>query len=220
MKELSLYETRVIGALIEKSLTTPDQYPLSVNALTNACNQKSNRNPVLELAESTVMDTVDSLLEAGFIAGVSGSGSRITKYKHRFCNTEFSEYKLSSQELGVVCVLFLRGAQTPGEIRTRTQRLCDFRDVQQVEITLHRMMTQYSSPLLLKLSREAGKRESRYLHLFGAEEERNLDAELSTRVEEVKSEPLSQRVEALESHVASMKVELDELKQMLDDLTS
>src|SRR5690606_4993405 len=110
-------ETRVIGSLIEKSLTTPDQYPLSINALTNACNQKSNREPVLDLAEATVKEVTESLVEAGLVTEVSGWGSRVIKYKHRFCNTEFSDLKLTDQELAIICVLFLRGAQTPGELR-------------------------------------------------------------------------------------------------------
>lgn len=221
MKELSLYETRVIGALIEKSLTTPDQYPLSVNALTNACNQKSNREPVLELAEHTVVETVDALVEAGLVAGVSGSGSRITKYKHRFCNGEFSEYKFSPLELGVVGVLFLRGAQTPGELRTRTQRLCDFRDVQQVELILHKMMTQFGSPLVAKLPREPGKRESRYLHLFSGDVEQALSsAEPSTRPNLGQSEKLEQKVDDLEAKMKVMEQEVEALKDLLDDLTS
>lgn len=222
MKQLSLYETRVIGSLIEKSLTTPDQYPLSLNALTNACNQKSNREPVLELAESTVQDTAAELAERGLVAPLTGFGSRVTKYQHRFCTTEFSEYKLSAQELGVICVLFLRGAQTPGELRTRTQRLCEFKDVQEVEFVLHRLMTKFERPLIAKLSREPGKRESRYLHLFSGDvEDAQAEVPLSTRVGSIGNDPsLGQRVEELEGQVAQMREEITELKTLLDDLTS
>lgn len=220
MKELSLYETRVIGALIEKSLTTPDQYPLSLNALTNACNQKSNREPVLELAESTVQETADALAEAGMVRLTSGFGSRVTKYQHRFCNTEFSELKLSEQELAIICVMFLRGPQTPGELRTRTARLCEFRDVQEVEILLHRMMQRPDGPLVKRLEREPGKRESRYAHLLSGEvaDVPAAPAPLSTR--SGGGAALEQRVETLEGQVKELTQQLAELTQMLDELTS
>lgn len=221
MKPLTLYQTRVIGALIEKSLTTPEQYPLSLNALTNACNQKSNRDPVLELAESTVQATVDELVEQGLVTTVSGFGSRVTKLQHRFCNTEFSEYKFSAQELGVICVLFLRGPQTPGELRTRTNRLCEFKDVQEVEFVLHRLMKREGGALLERLPREPGKRESRYRHLFGAEGDSAVDTPVSTRTAPDPASPtLNSRVSELEEQVLKMQEEIDGLKQMLDDLTS
>ena len=135
--EFSPNEARVIGCLIEKEITTPDQYPLSLNALTNACNQKTNREPVLELSEAVVQQAVDSLMKKYLVSDKSaGYGGRVTKYRHRFCNTEFGPLKLSSQELGILCVLLLRGPQTPGELRSRTHRLCEFADAQQVESTL------------------------------------------------------------------------------------
>jgi uncharacterized protein len=219
MKELSLYETRVIGSLIEKSLTTPEQYPLSLNALTNACNQKSNREPVLELAEATVKDTAEELVQAGLVTALTGFGSRVTKYQHRFCNTEFSEYKFSPQELGIICVLFLRGPQTPGELRTRTNRLCEFKDVQEAEIVLYRMMNR-SDPLIAKLPTEPGKRESRYMHLFSGDPETFLkEAPLSTRIEPAGS-GLVERVTNLEEQLTSLQEEMAALRQMLDDLTS
>lgn len=221
MKPLTLYQTRVIGALIEKSLTTPDQYPLSLNALTNACNQKSNREPVLELAESTVQGTVDELVEMGLVTTVTGFGSRTTKLQHRFCNTEFSEYKLSAQELGIICVLFLRGPQTPGELRTRTNRLCEFRDVQEVEIVLHRMLNRDSGPLIERLPREPGKRESRYRHLFGTDEQDSDALQVSTRIDPGAPAPtINARVVQLEEQVTKMQEEMDSIKQLLDDLTS
>lgn len=219
MKELSLYETRVIGALIEKSLTTPDQYPLSLNALTNACNQKSNREPVLELAESTVQETADALAEAGMVRPTSGFGSRVTKYQHRFCNTEFSELKLSEQELAIICVMFLRGPQTPGELRTRTARLCEFRDVQEVEIVLHRMMQRPDGPLVKRLEREPGKRESRYAHLLSGEVIDSPAASVSLSTRSGAQGGLEQRVETLEQQVSDLTQQVAELNQMLDELT-
>lgn len=219
MKELSLYETRIIGSLIEKSLTTPEQYPLSLNALTNACNQKSNREPVLELAEATVQDTVDELIKAGLVTALTGFGSRVTKYQHRFCNTEFSEYKFSPQELGIICVLFLRGPQTPGELRTRTNRLCEFKDVQEVEVVLYRMMNR-SEPLIAKLPLEPGKRESRYMHLFSGDVEQALKAIPHSTRAEAGGEGLAERVTTLEQQVADLQAEVASLRQLLDDLTS
>ena len=127
--EFSANEARVIGCLIEKEITTPDQYPLSLNALTNACNQKTNREPVLDLSEAAVQQAVDSLMKKYMVSDKSaGYGGRVTKYKHRFCNTEFGSLKFSKQELGIICVLLLRGPQTPGELRSRTNRLCEFAD--------------------------------------------------------------------------------------------
>src|ERR1700738_4328210 len=125
--EFSANEALVIGCLIEKEITTPDQYPLSLHSLTNACNQKTNREPVLELSEAVVQQTVDALMKKYMVSNKSaGYGGRVTKYKHRFCNTEFGSLKFSQQELGIICVLLLRGPQTPGELRARTNRLCEF----------------------------------------------------------------------------------------------
>ena len=163
-------QARVIGCLIEKKITTPDQYPLSLNSLTNACNQKSNREPVLTLSESEVQDVLDELRDKRLIREETGFGSRVVKYKHRFCNTEFSDLKLDAQELAVICVLLLRGPQTPGELRTRTKRLCEFSDVHQVEAVLNNL-SQREVSLVVRLPREAGKRESRYAHLFCGEVE-------------------------------------------------
>src|SRR5271170_6646627 len=165
--ELSHLEARVIGCLIEKEVTTPEQYPLSLNALTNACNQKTNREPVLDLTEATVQQAVDSLMKKYLVGDKSaGYGGRVTKYKHRFCNTEFGTLKFSKQELGVICVLLLRGPQTPGELRARTNRLCEFTDAEQVEAVLRELMTRPDGPFLARLARTAGARESRYAHLF------------------------------------------------------
>ncbi|MEY4590775.1 MAG: hypothetical protein RL497_2851 [Pseudomonadota bacterium] len=168
MFDLTPIEARVMGSLIEKALTTPDQYPLSLNSLTLACNQKSNREPVMDLSEAQVQSTLDDLVKKHLVSPISAMGSRVVKYQHRFCNTQFSELQLSPAELAVVCVLLLRGWQTPGELRTRTQRLHDFNDVLDVEKALHQMMGR-NQPLIAKLEREPGKRESRYAHLFCGE---------------------------------------------------
>lgn len=165
--ELEANEQRVIGCLIEKEITTPDQYPLSLNALTNACNQKSNREPVMSLSEADIQDILYQLKEKHLITLETGFGSRVVKYRHRFCNTEFGELKLSSQELAILCVMFLRGSQTPGELRTRTNRLCEFEDVSVVDSVLNTLATRDDGPFVTILERLPGKRESRYAHLFG-----------------------------------------------------
>lgn len=215
---LSLYEMRVIGALMEKEVTTPDQYPLSLNALTTACNQKSNREPVLDLDEATVQLTLDGLLEKHLVME-QRHGSRVLKYQHRFCNTEFSKLQLSKQEFGIICVLLLRGAQTPGEIRTRTNRLCEFRNVDEVEEVLEAMQHHSAGPLVCKLDREPGKRECRYMHMFNegpltnspfiAEEDEFIDSD---------SPQESQRIHALEEEVRLMRTELEDIRLKLSQV--
>lgn len=164
--ELSPIESRVIGCLIEKQVTTPDQYPLSLNSLVSACNQKSNRDPVMDLDERTVQDTLDGLSRKHLIVEKSGFGSRVPKYQHRFCNTEFGSLKLDPKELAVVCELLLRGPQTPGELRTRASRMAAFADVSEVESVLEILMSRSDGPFVTRLAREPGRRESRYAHLF------------------------------------------------------
>src|SRR5260370_14038260 len=165
--EFSRNEARVIGCLLEREITTPDQYPLSLNALTNAGNQKTNRERVLELSEAVVQQAVDSLMKKYLVSDKSaGYGGRVTKYKHRFCNTEFGSLKFSAQELGIICVLLLRGPQTPGELRARTNRLCEFADADQVEATLKNLMAREDGPFIARLPRAAGPRESPYSHFF------------------------------------------------------
>jgi uncharacterized protein YceH (UPF0502 family) len=211
--ELTANEARVIGCLIEKEITTPDQYPLSLNALTNACNQKTNREPVLDLAESAVQQVVDGLLKKYLVSDKSaGYGGRVTKYKHRFCNTEFGSLKFSKQELGILCVLLLRGPQTPGELRTRTNRLCEFTDAAQVDSTLKGLMAREDGPFVARLARAAGARESRYAHLFSGAIESVAEAE--EPAEPAAGESLSQRVARLEDLIAGMQADIDALKSV------
>lgn len=213
--ELTAIEARVIGCLIEKEVTTPDLYPLSLNALTNACNQKSNRDPVMSLSESDVLDAVDALIERRFVSDESAFNNRVSKYQHRFCNTEFGDLKLTEQEKGIVCCMLLRGAQTPGEIRTRTNRLATFHDVKEVETVLEHLASEEKGPLVVKLPREAGKRESRYMHLFCGDVD---VSELAVPVSAAGSN--SDRVSQLELEVAQLKEELDELKAKVESLLS
>jgi uncharacterized protein YceH (UPF0502 family) len=213
--ELSPNEARVIGCLLEKEITTPDQYPLSLNALTNACNQKTNREPVLELSEAVVQQTVDSLMKKYMVSDKSaGYGGRVTKYKHRFCNTEFGSLKFSKQELGIICVLLLRGPQTPGELRGRTNRLCEFADAEQVEATLKILMTREDGPFIARLPRAAGARESRYAHLFSGIIE-SVEEPAAAEETPAGTATLSQRVSQLEESVSRLRSEIDALTEAL-----
>ena len=155
---LTALEARVIGALIEKEITTPDQYPLSLNALTNACNQKTNRDPVLELDERTVQETLDGLSRRHLVMERSGFGSRVVKYRHRLCNGDHNPLQFSPQELAVVCELLLRGPQTPGELRSRAQRLAPFTSLDDVETTIELLATRTDGPFVLRLARQPGAR--------------------------------------------------------------
>lgn len=164
-KDLSFYETRVIGVLMEKEIATPDQYPLSLNALTAGCNQKSNRHPVLELSEDSVAETLASLKDKGLVRADSYK-SRVEKYAHRFCNSEFGELRFSAQEVAVIVELMVRGPQTPGELRARAGRLTEFASVDQVEQVLEGLAHHAKGAWVQQLPREPGRRESRYTHLF------------------------------------------------------
>ncbi|CAI0804655.1 DUF480 domain-containing protein [Serratia proteamaculans] len=204
--ELSAKEARVIGCLLEKQVTTPDQYPLSLNGIQLACNQKTNREPVMELTESEVQQILDLLLKKHFLRTLSGFGNRVVKYEHRFCNSEFGQLKLSAAEVAVVATLLLRGAQTPGELRTRTNRMHEFNDVTEVEQVLTNLSAREDGPFVVRLAREPGKRESRFMHLFcGQIDEAPAEAEPGNDTE------LSQRVSVLENEVAQLKQQVQAL---------
>jgi hypothetical protein len=166
MISLSPEQCRVIGVMLEKETTTPDQYPLSLNAITTGCNQKSNREPVMALAETEVQTIVDELEQSNQLMVDHKASGRVNKYFHRFCNTEFGSLQFSPQQRAIICVLLLRGPQTPGELRTRTNRLADFTDVSEVESALEALQDLNGQTLVKKLAREPGKRESRYVQLF------------------------------------------------------
>ncbi len=163
----SANELRALGCLIEKSITTPDQYPLSLNALTLACNQKSNRDPMMELSDSDVQWVVDALARKHYVMEKSGFGSRVPKYQQRFCNTDYGALKFSPQELAILCELMLRGPQTPGELRTRASRMAPLADAAAVEATLVGLQSRADGPFVVRLPREPGRRDSRYAHRFG-----------------------------------------------------
>ena len=212
--ELTATEARVIGCLLEKQVTTPEQYPLSVNGVVTACNQKTNREPVMNLSESDVQEQLDNLVKRHFLRTVSGFGNRVTKYEQRFCNSEFGNLKLSAAEVAVITTLLLRGAQTPGELRSRASRMYEFSDMAEVESTLENLATREDGPYVIRLSREPGKRESRYMHLFCGE----VDEAIAAADElPVASGDLQARVEMLETEVAELKQRLDSLLAHLGD---
>jgi len=235
---LTALEARVIGCLIEKQITTPDQYPLSLNALANACNQKSNRDPVMDLDEATVQKTLDSLSKKHFVMEKSGFGSRVPKYQHRFCNTEFGTLKLDPQELAIVCELLVRGPQTPGELRTRASRMAPFAETSEVETALTRLAERSDGPFVVRLTREPNRRDSRWAHLFSgpvadAVAEREVDhvpghaseyTSLKSHAQSIAvsapevSFPASrndERLAKVEQEVLALRAELEDLKRRL-----
>lgn len=212
--ELTATEARVIGCLLEKQVTTPEQYPLSVNGVVTACNQKTNREPVMNLSDSEVQDQLDNLVKRHFLRTVSGFGNRVTKYEQRFCNSEFGNLKLSAGEVALITTLLLRGAQTPGELRSRASRMYEFSDMAEVESTLEKLATREDGPYVIRLAREPGKRESRYMHLFCGD----VDEAIAAADEPpVATGDLQARVEALESEVVELKQRLDSLLAHLGD---
>jgi uncharacterized protein len=239
--ELTSLEARVIGCLIEKAITTPDQYPLSLNALVNACNQKSNRDPMMDLSEATVQQTLDGLSKKHLVMEKSGFGSRVPKYQHRFCNTEFGNLKLDPQELAIVCEMLLRGPQTPGELRTRASRMAAFAETSEVEAALARLRDRPDGPFVVQLAREPNRRDSRWAHLFSGPvadvaPAHGVSAPVAfgpvgsaAVVSGQEPQPIGppevvfpatrndERLAKLETEVAALRAELDELKRRLGD---
>lgn len=213
--QLTATEARVIGCLLEKQVTTPEQYPLSVNAVTMACNQKTNREPVLNLSENEVQEQLDELVKRHYLRTVSGFGNRVTKYEQRFCNSEFGDLKLTSAEVAVITTLLLRGAQTPGELRSRAGRMHEFSDMQEVEQTLEDLATREDGPYVLRLAREPGKRESRFMHLFSGNVQTLIN--VVEAIAPADEESLAARVETLENDVAELKQRLNSLLAHLGD---
>ncbi|ARD44171.1 DUF480 domain-containing protein [Colwellia sp. PAMC 21821] len=223
MMSLSAEQCRVIGVMLEKETTTPEQYPLSLNAITAGCNQKSNREPVMSLAENDLQNVVDELVQMNQLMIDHKASSRVNKYFHRFCNTEFGNLQFTAQQRAIICVLFLRGPQTPGELRTRTNRLADFVDVSEVELALTQLQNLNNQILVKRLEREPGKRESRYVHLF-TEIDESYIAPSSAPLSECETQgtpsesnsQLAQRVTELEQQVASLTEQVTCLSARLE----
>src|SRR6187455_828790 len=220
---LSAIEARIIGSLIEKQITTPDQYPLSLNALVNACNQKSNREPFMQLDEPNVKAAVDGLAKRHFVVEKSGFGSRVPKYQQIFCNTEFGSLKFTPQETAIVCELLLRGPQTPGELRSRAPRMAEFPDPGVVESILAGLENRPGGALVVRLAREPNRRDSRWAQLFeelpasavvaGADEIAAASAGDVATARAPSNAQLVARVAELETEIAALRAELAALKQ-------
>lgn len=220
MITLSAEQCRIIGVMLEKETTTPEQYPLSLNGITTGCNQKSNREPVMSLSESDVQNIVDELVQMNQLMVDQKASTRVNKYFHRFCDTEFGNLKFTPQQRAVMCVLFLRGPQTPGELRTRTNRLADFADVSEVENTLNQLQDLNGQTLVRKLEREPGKRESRYVHLLSDVDESSFSQAASDQAEDMPAQEqssLAQRVTELEQQVASLTEQINCITELLND---
>jgi uncharacterized protein YceH (UPF0502 family) len=200
-------EVRVLGSLIEKDITTPDYYPLSLNALVNACNQKNNRDPVMTLEEDPVSHALATLQEKRLAGPASGADSRVTKYEHRLQEV----FNFDRREIAILCVLLLRGPQTPGELRSRTERMYRFEALDDIVSTLDRL-GQRQPPLAAILPRQPGTKESRYLQLFSGDAP---PAELLPMRAPARSSPDNDRLGHLENEVLELKREVVEMQQQL-----
>jgi len=212
LQELTANEARVIGCLIEKSIVTPDQYPLTLNALTNACNQKSGRNPVMALSQGEVQHTMRTLEYKHLARTEENFKSRTEKYTQRFCNTRYSDFHFDDAQLAVVTLLLLRGPQTPGELRSRSGRLHSFADNAEVVVALTSLIERDGEPLLVKLPRTTGRKDSEYMHLFCGAVDVDVHAE-----EAAKSGPSRSRVSTaeLEERMSKLEAEVAWLKDRL-----
>jgi uncharacterized protein len=209
---LNAVEVRVLGSLIEKELTTPEYYPLSLNALVNACNQKSNRDPVLNLEEADVIRALDSLRFKQY-ALLSGAGGRVSKYRHALAE----KFRFSPAELAVLCELLVRGPQTVGELRTRAERMHSFSDLSEVEAVLEELMER-STPLVTRLPRQPGRKEPRYCQLFAGEPDISAaEAPAPSGGARVRGAADLGQIERLEGEVSELRQEVSELRQMVAD---
>ena len=213
---LTAVEARVLGALVEKDITTPDYYPLSLNALVNACNQKNNRDPVMTLDEDAVRDALSALQSQRLAGPASGADSRVTKYEHRLQEV----YNFTRGEIAVLCVLLLRGPQTPGELRGRTERMHRFEDLDQVQAALQRLM-QREPPLAAVLPRQPGTKEARYAHLMSGDIDYSTPEHAATGAPTTgggsNDSDLRERVAQLEQTVTDLRSRIEELTRELSE---
>jgi uncharacterized protein YceH (UPF0502 family) len=205
---LTAVEARVLGALVEKEITTPEYYPLSLNALVNACNQKNNREPVMQLDEDEVRQALHGLEDDRLAGPRRGSDSRVTKYEHHLQEV----FNFTRGEVAILCVLLLRGPQTPGELRSRTERMHRFEELDDVLSALQRLM-QRDPPLARALPRQPGTKEIRYMHLLSGETP--IEAAQPAAANATDDSAANDRLLQLESEVATLKQELQELKEQV-----
>lgn len=206
-------EARVIGCLIEKSVVTPDQFPLTLNALTNACNQKSSRDPVMALSQGDVQHTIRVLEAKHLVQTAENFKSRTEKYSQRFCNTRYSDLQFDPAELAIICLLLLRGPQTPGELRARSGRLHTFADNAEVVVVLDGLLGREAGALVVKLPRMSGRKDSEYMHLFCGPVDVEAHAAEASAARPAAPQrggvaELTERVERLEAEVAELRKQL------------
>ena len=213
--DLTDNEARVIGCLMEKSITTPDQYPLTLNALTNACNQKSARAPVMSLSQGTVQHTVRELERKHLVRVEENFKRGVEKYTQRFCNSSFSELQFDSAQFAIVCLLLLRGPQTPGELRAHSGRLHEFADNDAVVAAVEGLIEHAGDALVVKLPRTPGRKDSEYMHLFSGEVDLAAHAQ---QAEAAQAGGNSARgsMALLEQRVSELEAQVAELKKLLD----
>lgn len=210
---LTPLEARVLGSLLEKEITTPEQYPLSLNALASACNQKSNRDPVVDLDEKTLQEVVDGLLARHLVSNRAGYGGRVAKYKQVFCNTEFGPLQFTPIERAILCELLLRGPQSAGELKTRCNRMTPIADVGDVEATLASLAARADGPFAVRLPRMPGTRDPRWAHLLSGPVEVSGAAEETASLSPAPRAPaLAERVERLEAEVAELQRALEQIR--------
>ena len=203
---LSPIAARVLGSLVEKEITTPEYYPLSLNALANACNQKNNREPVMNLDEDQIRQALHQLEDDGLAGPARGTDSRVAKYEHRMQEV----FNFTRGEIAVVCVLLLRGPQTPGELRGRSERMHRFEELSDVQSTLQRLM-QREPPLAKVLPRQPGTKEARYAHLFSGE-----PAEVVATVETIEYAGTGSSMAQMEAEIAALREEVAELRAQVE----
>lgn len=206
-------EIRVLGSLIEKQITTPEYYPLTLNALTAACNQKNNRSPVMSLSEGEVEHALDSLRDKNLAYVFHGSTSRVPKFKH----VAPEVLQLNPAELAAMCVLMLSGPQTVGEIRTRGSRLYDFKGLEEVDETLHALSTRESDALVMKLPRQSGQKDARFVHLLAGEPAVEAAIEMVAPSRAARREPEGDRVSKLEEQVQSLTQQIENLTAQFEE---
>lgn len=212
---LSPNEARVIGCLIEKSIVTPDLYPLTLNSLTNACNQKSSREPVMDLQQGLVQRTIRDLEAKNLVRVEENFKSRTEKYVQRFCNTHFSDYQFDPPQLAIVCLLLLRGSQTPGELRAHSGRLHTFADNNAVLDALAGLIERDSDPLVVQLPRTPGRKDAEYMHLFCGPVD--VEAHVTKAISSADGKESVRRDDSdLEARVSRLEAELARLKELLE----
>ena len=214
-QNLSANECRILGSLMEKSVTTPEQYPLTLNALVNACNQKSAREPVMALSQGTVQHTVRSLDEQHLMRIEENFKRGVEKYTQRLCNSSYSELQFDTAQFAIICLLLLRGPQTPGELRARSGRLHEFADNNEVVKALENLAEYPVDPLVVQLPRSPGRKDSEYMHLLSGEIDIEAHAQQVAAAQPERAAPRSNLAE-LEQRLSELEVEVAALKQRLE----